>query len=81
MGKDIGEPVPNAVEQVVGTVLRHPSSGDVALCVRQYGKTYWRICATDDRTWIETDRTWAETEIAGWDVLFDPQTAEESVDD
>jgi hypothetical protein len=53
----------------------------VALCVRQYGKTYWRICATDDRTWIETDRTWAETEIAGWDVLFDPQTAEESVDD
>jgi hypothetical protein len=63
-----------AVKPVVGTVLRHPNSGDVALCVSQYGKTYWRIYASDDRTWIETG-------IVGWDVLFDPQATEGSVDD
>ena len=49
----------------VGTVLRNPSTGDVALRVGQYGEFYWRIYATDDRTWIEQEP------IVGWDVLFD----------
>jgi hypothetical protein len=49
----------------VGTVLRHPNSGDVALHVRQYDETYWRIYATDDRTWIETEP------LVGWDVLHE----------
>jgi IS4 transposase len=51
-------------DPAVGTVLRHPNSGDVALHVRQYDKTYWRIYSTDDRTWIEQ-------ELVGWDVLHE----------
>jgi hypothetical protein len=53
-----------AVEQGVGTVLHNPATGDVALRVRQYAETYWRVYATDDRTWIEP-------EIVGWDVLHE----------
>lgn len=49
----------------VGTVLRNPATGDVAVFVRQYAETYWRIYATDDRTWIE------QQPLVGWDVLFD----------
>jgi hypothetical protein len=49
----------------VGTVLRNPMSGDVALYVRQYGETYWRIYSTDDRTWIEQEP------LVGWDVLHE----------
>jgi hypothetical protein len=54
-----------AVEPGVGTVLRHPNSGDIALYVRQYDQTYWRIYATDDRTWVETEP------LVGWDVLHE----------
>jgi hypothetical protein len=54
-----------AVEPGIGTVLRHPNSGDVALHVRQYDQTYWRIYSTDDRTWIETEP------LVGWDVLHE----------
>jgi hypothetical protein len=53
-----------AVEQGVGTVLHNPATGDVALRVRQYAETYWRVYSTDDRTWIEQ-------EIVGWDVLHE----------
>jgi hypothetical protein len=53
-----------AVEAGVGTVIRNPATGDVALRVRQYAETYWRVYATDDRTWIEQ-------EIVGWDVLHE----------
>jgi hypothetical protein len=53
-----------AVEQGVGTVLHNPATGDVALRVRQYAETYWRVYSTDDRTWIET-------ELVGWDVLHE----------
>jgi hypothetical protein len=53
------------VEPGVGTVLRHPNSGDVALYVRQYDETYWRVYATDDRTWVETEP------LVGWDVLHE----------
>jgi hypothetical protein len=63
-----------AVEPSVGTVLRNPANGDTALYVRQYTETYWRVVSADDRSWVETS-------LVGWDVLFDPQTAEESVDD
>jgi hypothetical protein len=52
-----------AVEQGVGTVLHNPATGDVALYVRQYAETYWRITSTDDRTWIEKEP------LVGWDVL------------
>jgi hypothetical protein len=52
-----------AVERGVGTVLHNPATGDVALRVRQYAETYWRVYSTDDRTWIET------TNLAGWGVL------------
>jgi hypothetical protein len=52
-------------DPAVGTVLRHPNSGDVALHVRQYDQTYWRIYSTDDRTWIETEP------LVGWDVLHE----------
>ena len=52
-----------AVEQGVGTVLHNPATGDVALRVGQYGEFYWRIYATDDRTWIEKEP------LVGWDVL------------
>jgi hypothetical protein len=54
-----------AVDPGVGAVLRNPSTGDVALRVGQYAETYWRIYATDDRTWIEKEP------LVGWDVLFD----------
>jgi hypothetical protein len=53
-----------AVEQGVGTVLRNPATGDVALFVGQYAETYWRVYSTDDRTWIEP-------ELVGWDVLHE----------
>ncbi len=53
-----------AVEQGVGTVLHNPATGDVAVRVRQYAETYWRVYATDDRTWIEQ-------ELVGWDVLHE----------
>jgi hypothetical protein len=53
-----------AVEAGVGTVLHNPATGDVALRVRQYAETYWRVYATDDRTWIEP-------ELVGWDVLHE----------
>jgi len=49
----------------VGTVLRNPATGDVAVYVRQYAEMYWRIYSTDDRTWIETQP------LVGWDTLYD----------
>lgn len=49
----------------VGTVLRDPATGDVAVFVRQYGETYWRVRSADDRTWTLFEP------IVGWDVLFD----------
>ena len=54
-----------AVEPGVGTVLRNPATGDVAVYVRQYAEMYWRIRSTDDRTWTEFEP------IVGWDVLYD----------
>jgi hypothetical protein len=53
-----------ATEPGVGTVLRN-ANGDVALFVRQYAETYWRVVSTDDRTWIETEP------LVGWDVLHE----------
>jgi len=53
-----------AVEAGVGTVLHNPATGDVAVRVRQYAETYWRVYSTDDRTWIEP-------ELVGWDVLHE----------
>ena len=53
-----------AVEDGVGTVLHNTATGDVAVRVRQYAETYWRVYSTDDRTWIEP-------EIVGWDVLHE----------
>jgi hypothetical protein len=53
----------------VGRVIHRPENGDVAVRVRQYGETYWRVTSTDDRTWIEAD-------LVGWDVLLDPAKAE-----
>ncbi len=53
-----------AVDAGVGTVLHNPATGDVALLVRQYDEVYWRVYATDDRTWIEP-------ELVGWDVLHE----------
>jgi hypothetical protein len=52
------------VEPAVGTIVRNPATGDVAVYVRQYAETYWRVYATDDRTWIEP-------ELVGWDVLHE----------
>jgi hypothetical protein len=49
----------------VGTVLRNPATGDVAVYVRQYAESYYRVYATDDRTWIETQP------LVGWDVLHE----------
>jgi putative photosynthetic complex assembly protein len=46
-------------------VLRDPATGDTAVCVRQYGKTYWRVRSTDDRTWTVFEP------IVGWDVLHE----------
>ena len=54
-----------AVEPGVGTVLRHPNSGDVATFVRQYEETYYRVVSTDDRTWTEFEP------LVGWDVLHE----------
>ena len=49
----------------VGTVLRDPATGDVAVFVRQYEETYWRVRSTDDRTWTEFEP------LVGWDVLHE----------
>jgi hypothetical protein len=49
----------------VGTVLRDPATGDVALFVRQYAETYWRVRSTDDRTWTVFEP------LVGWDVLHE----------
>jgi len=49
----------------VGTVMRNPATGDVAVYVRQYAEMYWRVYSTDDRTWIETQP------LVGWDTLYD----------
>ena len=49
----------------VGTVLRNPATGDVAVYVRQYAESYYRVYATDDRTWTEFEP------LVGWDVLYD----------
>jgi len=49
----------------VGTVLRNPATGDIATYVREYGETYWRVRATNDRTWTEFEP------LVGWDVLYD----------
>jgi hypothetical protein len=47
----------------VGTVLRNPATGDVALFVQQYAETYYRVYSTDDRTWTLFEP------LVGWDVL------------
>jgi hypothetical protein len=52
-----------AVDAGVGTVLHNPATGDVALLVRQYAETYWRVVSVDDRTWTEFEP------LVGWDVL------------
>ena len=57
-------------DPAVGTVLRNPATGDVAVRVHQYAEFYWRIYATDDRTWIERDP------LVGWDNLFQPVSAD-----
>ena len=49
----------------VGTVFRNPATGDVALVVRQYAETYYRVYSPDDRTWIEREP------LVGWDVLHE----------
>ena len=49
----------------VGTVLRDPATGDVAVFVRQYEETYWRVRSTDDRTWTLFEP------LVGWDVLHE----------
>lgn len=54
----------------VGTVLRNPATGDVAVYVRQYAETYWRVVSPDDRNWIETEP------LVGWDGLFKPEPVE-----
>ncbi len=54
-----------ATEPGVGTVVRNPTNGDVALFVRQYAETYWRVYSTDDRTWTEFEP------LVGWDVLHE----------
>jgi hypothetical protein len=61
-------------DPAVGTIVRNPATGDVAVRVHQYTEVYWRVSSKDDRSWVETS-------LVGWDVLFDPQTTEESVDD
>ena len=58
-----------AVEPGVGTVLRNPANGDVAVFVRQYAETYWRVRSTDDRTWTEFEP------LVGWDVLHEEAAA------
>jgi len=57
-----------AVDPAVGTVVHNPATGDVAVYVRQYAQTYWRVTSLDDRSWVET-------ELLGWDVLVDPAKA------
>jgi hypothetical protein len=54
-----------ATEPGVGTVVRNPATGDVALFVRQYAETYWRVVSVDDRTWTEFEP------LVGWDVLHE----------
>jgi hypothetical protein len=49
----------------VGTVVRNPDTGDVAIFVRQYTQTYWRVVSSDDRSWVETEPR------LGWDALFE----------
>jgi hypothetical protein len=53
----------------VGTVLRDPATGDVAVFVRQYEETYYRVYSTDDRTWTEFEP------LVGWDVLHEEAAA------
>ena len=53
----------------LGTVLRNPATGDVAVFVRQYAETYWRVRSTDDRTWTEFEP------LVGWDVLHEEAAA------
>ena len=57
------------VDPAPGTVIRNPATGDVATRVRQYGETYWRVVASDDRTWTEFEP------LVGWDVLYDAPAA------
>jgi hypothetical protein len=56
-------------DPAVGTILRNPATGDVAVRVHQYTEMYWRVTSTDDRSWVEA-------ELLGWDVLHDPAKAE-----
>jgi hypothetical protein len=53
-------------EPPVGTVLRNPATGDVAVYVRQYAETYYRIVSPDDRNWVESEA------LVGWDALHKP---------
>lgn len=53
------------IDPAPGTVLRDPATGDVAVRVHQYAETYWRVRATDDRTWTLFEP------LVGWDVLYD----------
>ena len=57
-------------DPAVGTVLRNPATGDVAVRVHQYAEFYWRVYSTDDRTWIETEP------LVGWDTVFAPVSAD-----
>lgn len=56
------------VDPAVGTVAHNPATGDVAVFVRQYAETYWRVTSPDDRSWVEA-------KLVGWDVLVDPSKA------
>jgi hypothetical protein len=56
-------------DPAVGTVIRNPATGDVAIRVHQYAEMYWRVTSKDDRSWIETS-------LVGWDTLHDPAKAE-----
>lgn len=53
----------------VGTVLRNPSTGDVAVYVRHYEETYYRVYSPDDRTWTEFEP------LVGWDTLHSEVSA------
>ncbi len=59
-------------DPAVGTVLRNPTTGDVAVRVHQYAQMYWRVSSKDDRSWVETS-------LVGWDVLHTGNT--DSTDD
>lgn len=56
-------------DPAVGAIRHNPATGDVAIRVRQYAETYWRVVSPDDRNWVEP-------ELVGWDVLVDPAKAE-----